>query len=310
MTSTFHSSASTTLVVPNGANMVVRDYNDIYTANGAGLELLVGREVTGVYNFGNIWADDDGIDVRADNARINSYGVLSAFTGQAIRLAGGSGLIEIYNYGTMTATGGPAIGLETTGLTDITLFNSGTVTARGADLLTDGALGTIRITNTGVLEGATLLVNRGLIVDRTGAAEMIRTSETAADKLINAGEILAGILLGGGDDSFDNIGAGVVAGLVRGGADLLEADDGADLVLAGPGSDTVTGGAGNDTLKGGTGDDDLLGGTENDTLLGGDGDDLIRGRDGADFLTGGTGLDVLTGGAGADVFVYVSHPGR
>jgi len=148
-----------------------------------------------------------------------------------------------------------------------------------------------------------------------------------ADNISNAGLIEGDVLLGLGDDRFENIDGGSVDGLVDGGA-------GADSFVAGGSADRFAGGSGEDTvsfanstagvvvdLSAGTGrfgdaEGDTLTGIENlegsaqaDSLLGdgganrfegGDGDDRIFARAGDDVLVGGGGADILNGQAGDD----------
>ncbi|WP_167647037.1 calcium-binding protein [Mameliella alba] len=332
MTTTYQSSSSTTVFVANGANVVLRDYNDIYTANGDGFELMAGPLVTSLFVYGYVWADDNGVEVLADNVRIANFGMLSSFTGDAINLSGGAGTVEILNYGTILANDGEVIDIASAGDKTITLFNAGTLTARDADLVFDGAIAGISITNTGLMEGAGLamsgtgssrlvnsgeilvthvdmrsagpavLINRGTITDRDGTGELIRTGNGAGDTVVNAGTILGDIDLGGGPDFFENAGPGVTAGRVLGGdgVDTLVGGESADRLEGGGGSDTLVGRGGDDVLDGGAADDLILAGLGSDELLGGAGNDTLDGGDGNDTLEGGDGVDVLRGRAGED----------
>jgi Ca2+-binding RTX toxin-like protein len=341
MTTTYQSStASVSVHVPNGALYVLRDYNDIYTADGHGLELMAGALVTSVLNFGNVWADDNGVEVLSDTARISNFGMLTAFTGDAINLSGGAGLIEVYNYGTMLAHDGEVIAIDSPGTKDIVLFNAGTMVARGRDILFDGAIGDIDITNAGTLDGnelgmsgsggsrllntgqifasvidmrsggAALLINRGTLIDRDGSGSLVMTG-ARADKVINAGGILGGIDLAEGDDFFENAGTGVVSGPVlgQGGldtliggetADRLEGGDGADRLIGRGGDDVLSGDAGADLILAGLGSDEVHGGAANDTINGGGGDDTLVGGTENDALVGQDGSDLLMGDEGHD----------
>jgi serralysin len=342
MTTTFQSSGSTTTVdVPNGTVYVLRDYNDIYTANGDGLHLMTGVLATTVLNYGFIWADDNGVEVISDNARISNFGTLTSFTGDAFNLGGGEGMVEIYNYGRVMANDGEVIDIDTVGDKDIVLFNAGTMVARGADIVLDGAIGNIEITNSGILdgnelgmsgsgtsrlintgqilttgidmrsEGAALLINQGTLINRDGSGALIMTSLTAADTVLNGGGILGRIELGDGDDIFENTGTGFVSGRVLGeaGLDTLVGGEGADQMEGGGGSDVLIGRGGDDVLTG-LGSDVVYGGTANDTINGGGGDDtldggtqndVLVGQDGSDLLYGDEGADTLDGGDGNDV---------
>lgn len=332
MTTTYQSSSSTTVFVANGANVVLRDYNDIYTANGDGFELMAGPLVTSLFVYGYVWADDNGVEVLADNVRIANFGMLSSFTGDAINLSGGVGTVEILNYGTILANDGEVIDIASAGDKTITLFNAGTLTARDADLVFDGAIAGISITNTGLMEGAGLamsgtgssrlvnsgeilvthvdmrsagpavLINRGTITDRDGTGELIRTGNGAGDTVVNAGTILGDIDLGGGPDFFENAGPGVTAGRVLGGdgVDTLVGGESADRLEGGGGSDTLVGRGGDDVLDGGAADDLILAGLGSDELLGGAGNDTMTGGGGDDSLSGQSEADVLVGQDGSD----------
>ena len=360
MTTTYQSSATTTVFVPNGANLVLRDYNDIYTANGDGFELMAGAQVTSLFAYGFVWADDNGVEVLADDARIANFGTMTSFTGDAINLAGGAGLIEIHNYGIMMANDGELIDIDSPGDKTITLFNAGSMVARDADLVSGGAIGSFTLTNTGLMQGAGLamngsghsrlvnsgeilstgidmrsdgpavLINRGTLTDSDGTGDLVVMGDGLGDTLVNVGTILGAIALGDGADAFENAGAGVISGAVRGeggddrlvggasadvldggdgadtligrgGDDLLSGGDDADMVLAGLGSDEVLGGSGNDTMTGGGGDDSLRGEAGSDILVGQDGSDHLDGGDDNDTLDSGDGNDTLEGGDGNDV---------
>jgi serralysin len=334
MTTTFQSSGSTTTVdVPNGTVYVLRDYNDIYTANGDGLHLMTGVLATTVLNYGFIWADDNGVEVISDNARISNFGTLTSFTGDAFNLGGGEGMVEIYNYGRVMANDGEVIDIDTVGDKDIVLFNAGTMVARGADIVLDGAIGNIEITNSGMLdgnelgmsgsgtsrlintgqilttgidmrsEGAALLINQGTLINRDGSGALIMTSLTAADTVLNGGGILGRIELGDGDDIFENTGTGFVSGRVLGeaGLDTLVGGEGADQMEGGGGSDVLIGRGGDDVLTGDGGADHILAGLGSDVVYGGTANDTINGGGGDDTLDGGTQNDVLVGQDGSDL---------
>ena len=334
MTTTYQSSASTTVYAPNGATVVLRDYNDIYTANGDGFQLMAGTLVTSLFAYGFVWADDNGVEVRADNARIANFGTLTSFTGDAINLAGGAGLIEILNYGTMMANDGELIDIDSPGDKNIDLFNAGTMVARGADLVFDGAIGNFTLTNSGLMNGQDLamsgsgfsrlvntgeifatridmrstgpavLINRGTLTDRDGTGDLVLTGDAAAgDTVVNAGTLLGSVALGIGADFFENAGPGVTSGAVRGeaGNDTLVGGESADLLEGGSDNDKLVGRGGDDALHGGAGDDLILAGLGSDVVTGGDGTDTISGGGGDDDLSGDGAADVLAGQDGSDL---------
>lgn len=336
MTTTYQSSASTTVFAPNGANLVLRDYNDIYTANGDGFQLMAGGLVTSLFAYGFVWADDNGVEVRADNARIANFGTLTSFTGDAINLSGGTGLIEILNYGTMMANDGELIDIDSPGDKDIDLFNAGTMVARGADLVFDGAIGNFTLTNSGLMDGRDLamsgtgfsrlvnsgeifatridmrsagpavLINRGTLTDRDGTGDLVLTGNAAAgDTVVNAGTLLGSVALGEGADFFENAGTGVTSGAVRGetGNDTLVGGESADLLDGGDNDDKLVGRGGDDILSGGAGDDRILAGLGSDDVIGGAGTDTLSGGGGDDTLAGEDGRDVLAGQDGSDLLL-------
>lgn len=103
--------------------------------------------------------------------------------------------------------------------------------------------------------------------------------------LINCGQggvgLTATVVLGGGDDTFDDR--------------VARTDWPVDNVDAGDGNDTVNGSYGNDVLRGGPGNDTLRGLAGNDQIDGGAGDDTIHGGADDDTIIGGPGRDSLYG---------------
>ena len=108
-----------------------------------------------------------------------------------------------------------------------------------------------------------------------------------ADEVLNRGVMNGSVLMGGGDDLFDNR-FGTVIGDWDGGA--------GNDIYQGTLDSQVTG-----WVRGGIGDDLLVGGLHDDTMYGDDGADRLYGREGNDSLYGGAGADVLLGEAGDDV---------
>jgi serralysin len=86
-----------------------------------------------------------------------------------------------------------------------------------------------------------------------------------SSRILNSGEMYGPIILGEGNNYFNNRN-GVVIGKIT---DL----GGNDTFLGGVRSENVDGGLGNDKLDGGLGNDKLVGGAGKDTLIGGKGED-------------------------------------
>jgi Ca2+-binding RTX toxin-like protein len=156
-------------------------------------------------------------------------------------------------------------------------------------------------------DGVRTLVNDGLI----SGTELAVSGSAGRDIVTNAGKIEGDIRLGGGKDSFSNLG-GHVDGVVSGGKgdDTYVVDD-ATLQLSEHGKggyDTVktsvsfTLASNFETLQ--------LTGKANLTGTGNHGDNYLIGNAGKNVLAGGHGDDILTGHGGADVFVFKTGDGR
>lgn len=194
-----------------------------------------------------------------------------------------------------------------------------------------GDIGIVRHSNSD--KGRVEFINRGLLWGDVAYDGLDRSS--GVDFIVNAGLITGNVLLGGGNDIFDNR-AGWIEGVVRGeggndtfrpGAQAERFDGGAgfDWVdfsgteavtvslgnsfagtgrAAGDRLTTIEGAIGsdaNDRLQGSAVANKLIGGKGNDLLQGLGGNDTLTGGDGHDTLQGGTGQDVLSGGAGNDL---------
>lgn len=181
----------------------------------------------------------------------------------------------------------------------------------------------VRITNTGLIEGASTEDDHGAVTMLANAGSTNRIvngpegqivggataiwSEFGADTVINTGSILGDVLLGGEDDTIRNDGTmtGVI-NLGEGADKYVSTERGLALsvVLGGTGDDVLIGGDLAETLSG-QGDNDVIysGGGE-DLVRGGAGNDLIRTGAGEDRVIGGTGRDLMYGGADIDTFVF------
>ena len=132
--------------------------------------------------------------------------------------------------------------------------------------------------------------------------------------ITNRGVMKGAILLGGGNDSFDNRG-GSIDHAVEGqaGNDTLIADRASThlVELAGGGIDevqstvsyTLSANVENLALLG-KGDTKGVGNADANRIDGNGGDNRLVGLAGADILNGAAGDDILTGGADADIFLF------
>ena len=244
-------------------------------------------------NSGRITSIDDETvyaDMGAGTARIINSGEISG-KGNVLSLNGDAGattLHQIVNSGAITAIDGDAIKIELGTSSDLSIINSGTITANGTaiDSVRDT---TIRLVNTGVIQ------TNGLFA---AAVDF----ESANDTIRNAGKIVGNVSLGDGLDTYDGR-AGAVVGTVAGdgGNDTLSGGDGADALNGGGDDDLLIGRGGDDNLNGESGNDYILGGSGNDNILAGADNDTINANAGDDSVDGGTGNDVLVGQAGNDV---------
>ncbi|MBL8562479.1 MAG: hypothetical protein JNN06_09375 [Gemmobacter sp.] len=227
-----------------------------------------------------------------------------------------------------------------------TLLNAGQITgsAYGIGLQTGTGSGAW-VQNTGSIAGGEIAVLRGGAADRApitlineghiwgGIAYDGLDSSTGQDNVLNRSILTGDVLLGGGDDRFENIG-GWFEGIARGeaGNDIFLPGDQAERLDGGKGFDTLdftsaatgitlaldgsltaTGRAAGDSLTGfeailGSAQGDHLRGNRAANLLAGQGgDDRLEGGKGRDTLQGGDGADTLSGGAGADRFLLNSQ---
>ena len=299
----------------------------IYAPDATTIEIIVGQN-------GAIQTNGVGInsDV-ADFTKIVNHGSITGVTGAIFASADGFAVLgvnhDIVNTGSLSSTNGRTVYLEHN-LTGFTEFvNSGVIASTNTAIVIGSASGITIFRNTGtVLAGQNVL----------GTVDYAYKGGDGVDHIINQGMMSGAIDLGGENDTYLAIGAGSVAGDVRGGAgsdtlrgsssddvfvgdsgndvlfgrggndtiyggadhDWISGEDGHDYLLGEAGLDLVTGGFGNDTLDGGNDNDRLFGGADDDYLLGGFGQDELFGGIGNDSLLGDIGNDTLYGGSGDD----------
>ncbi len=275
---------------------------------------LIQGQYDGIY-VGQRGAEDD-VRILIEETGIVSGGRFGINIGTNVLCGGGienQGLVKGERALVLTSAGGGIFTIE----------NSGTLLGNAAAIdrmeAQDGSDGTVRLTNSGLIAGASYSYAAGGAV---GAGEV--------DVVRNTGVMRGDIFLGDGNDIYDGRG-GRVFGEISGA-------DGGDLFRPGAGAELINGGAGNDVIDFRSGDSvrvDLDNPARNrgsaagdvytgiDLILGSQrGDDVLRtgnsaadllgfgGRDtliGGGFgedLAGGKGRDVLTGGGGDDRFIF------
>lgn len=184
-----------------------------------------------------------------------------------------------------------------------------------------GDIGIVRHSHTDI--GRVEYINRGLLWGDVAYDGLDRSR--GIDMVVNEGLITGNVLLGGGNDIFDNR-LGWIEGEVRGegGSDTFRPGAQSERFHGGSGFDWVdfggseavtvslgntlagTGRAAGDRLIaiegaiGSDANDRLQGSKVANTLIGGKGDDLLQGLSGNDRLQGGDGRDTLEGGSGRD----------
>ncbi|MFC4170570.1 hypothetical protein ACFOYU_00635 [Microvirga sp. GCM10011540] len=196
---------------------------------------------------GQVYGRDSGLQLANDPVLnrpniLNNAGIVSAGqNGVAIWLHGASNVIV--NSGEIRGAGGIWGGNNQPDGGTFTLYNSGVVSASHGLAVTGALFGTNYIVNTGHITGA--------------------------------------IILGSGNDFFEN-------------RDGTWTYGGADIRLR----------EGDDVFHGGSSPEFVFADEGNDTVDGGGGDDRLIGRSGDDFLRGGTGNDDIRGESGVDVAAY------
>jgi hypothetical protein len=291
--------------------------------NSHGVTLTNTGTVFAVTDHGLAFAVDHwGPDVRIFNsgliaAQTDDYGEVASTQALGIILRNG-GFLHNQVGGQILAEGVNATGvfmargeLSSTRPDEANIINDGTIHAV--------ALGDSRSTGIGVSNLAVewmQIINNGLIdadvAIRTGSAAFpskpsdvtITNSSTGiirgdiegdlgTETLLNSGHITGNIMLGEGDDVFDNAN-GTHDGWVT-------LDWGDDVFIGGISDERVDGGRMDDKLSGGGGNDLLLGGLGDDLIDGGAGNDGLYGDYGDDTFVI-AGADLAFGGHGDDRF--------
>lgn len=300
------------------------------------------------------------------------YGQDTLFLGQTgndILVAGGvASWLTAFSFGSLSPVLGATIQLSHSGLvnayqalfyngSNLHFHNAGTIMADSIALSLLGTTGfgtASRIHNSGsIISGGTAVIygrpgqtepytihNTGVIASTSSTASstaiLFGDADVANDRLVNAGQIVGLILLGGGNDLYDGRGGGTVTGSIGGGPgdDRFRPGAAEEVFDGGSGLDTldfrggggamaialdnafdadgwaegdqwtgienVIGSRGADRIGGDSAANALHGAAGDDSISGGSNQDTLDGGDGNDTLAGGSASDTLTGGSGID----------
>lgn len=181
------------------------------------------------------------------------------------------------------------------------------------------ALGTTTIVNHGIIRGdgngpaGVTPEEEALFADRLRGAEAINLLGSYGDDIVNSGEIVGGVSMGGGNDALTN--SGTITATGGSAVNMGDGDDTVTLeagfavegdILLGAGNDVLTtaAGAGQAALR-------VEGGAGDDRITAGSGDDVLVGGAGADRIEGGMGTDTASyAGSATGVEVWLSVGGQ
>ncbi len=237
---------------------------------------------TTVQNQGQITAERLGIYVNADDAWVLNDGAINANVGVYFENTHGNSAFG--NTGTITADRGFVV---QNGDADITLGTKSFIDAKSVGIdLSESSASPNGIANDGLIKSADIAIKGG----------------SASDRIENTGTIEGKIILGDGDDMFDNRG-GTIDDAVDGGA-------GNDFYVFGETKFAIIDSGGNDTI--GTGHSYTLAADnmiENLYLVG---SDDINGTGNAfiNIVTGNVGNNVLYGGNDSVVDTLIGYKGN
>ena len=274
-------------ILSNGpsATLKVEAGGSIHAYSG----IAVYGDKTTVQNLGHITAEHLGIYVNADDTEVLNTGAITANVGVYFENTNGNSVFS--NTGTITA-------------------DRGFVAQKGGAYISLGATSLIDTKSIGIELSenpatANLITNGGLIK----SADIAIQGNSTSDRIENTGTIKGKIVLGDGDDMFDNRG-GTIDHAVDGGA-------GNDFYVFGTTKFAIIDSSGNDTI--GTGfsytlaadnmiENLYLVGSENINGTGNAFVNTITGNVGNNVLYGGNDsiVDTLTGYKGNDTYVLGS----
>jgi Ca2+-binding RTX toxin-like protein len=289
------------MVSPSAINSTINVNGFVSAPSGAVYALATGTTV-------NIGASAElvsgvGVLIAGDDSSARNRGTIHASMGYGLYDPGGFGN-QLRNDGQIFAM----LGIAGSG------DGGRIINDAGAEIHAVSA-GIAAITGTGAHY---TIINHGKILVADAALAII--AGDGNDKITNDGQITGFIMLGGGDDTFDNRG-GSYNTLLKGGVgdDTLIVDN-AKFKL------TENSGEGDDTVKStvsyklsanvenlyllGTKDIDGTGTALADHLHGNSGNNVLKGQAGLDHLYGGKGDDKLMGGGDTDYFHFSTGDGH
>jgi Ca2+-binding RTX toxin-like protein len=294
----------------NIAGTVVGGQVGIYT-QGKGAEINVGvdGQVIGAY----------GVAVAGDNATVNNKGTIIGSLQFAL-YAIDAGNLRFVNDGVLSG----AAGMYVASGAPVKMQPGSEAAGDGNAVLINGAKGVIVAAEYGIAVDSETgdlvrIFNHGLIKAADGDQFAIGSGD-GNEKVVNDGRLVGSVLLGFGNDSFDNRG-GTITGLIAG-------DDGNDVLITDSAKVRLTEAVGEGTADAvkstvtytlsdnveklfllgqkaidgtGTGLDDILHGNA--------GNNVLKGLAGMDHLYGHKGNDRLAGGADVDYFHFSTGDG-
>ncbi len=281
--------------------------NGLIAAQSGTLTEAAGSQALGIYMV------NGGFVENRESGRILAEGVNATgiIMGRGDFGPGAGTRPNILNDGTIQAVsiaGSPSVGIliASLGVETVLIHNNGLIAADVA-IRTGSATWPVSPADATIVNGATGTI-RGTIEGDPGA-----------ERVFNAGRIEGNLLLGEGNDLFDNsTGVHIGYASLGWGTDIFIGGAGAERVDGGRMDDNLSGGGGNDLLLGGMGADVLSGGTGNDGLYGDYGNDVLL-LQGGDRAFGGHGDDrfeladlafaLVDGGAGRDTLVTATLGG-
>ncbi|MGO4389392.1 calcium-binding protein, partial [Microvirga sp. 2YAF29] len=253
--------------------------------------------------------------------------------GRGIFVAGSPDDIAFHTLTNFGFIGGKNEGVRLEGYVTTT-YNEGTISSQsGTAIVLDGGFAPAgRV-------GRMSLLNTGMIFGGGLSAKYAIQGMNGNATIVNSGTISGNVVLGSGDDSFDNRDGTLVNGTISlgDGNDRIWSGNGNDGIITGKGADSIDGGEGTDSLSlssgadnvtvdlrevnsqatgigqktilniedvgSGNGDDQLTGNSANNQIATGAGNDTLDGWYGDDTLNGGFGTDtaLFSGSAGARV---------
>lgn len=273
----YSSTLNTAPIFVTGTNATINNAGRVTSSTS---DAISGDSLAGsfsLYNSGQIFGDY-GLHLKAGNAWIDNTGLIQADYAAISLDAGGN---DIHNTGTIVGKLAAQGAIQIIGGGN-QIENQGTIAgvSESAIFITQGDSTYNTIVNSGVISAPVQLFAIWLY--------------SGNDQVINTGQIQGSMLMGYGNDYFDNS-SGLITGSVDGSfdADTLIGGAGAESFNGGYGDDWISGGAGADSLDGSGGDDEIYGGAGDDTVIGGPGADVLDGGDGFDTLSyrfSGTGV--------------------